>query len=67
MSEANVSIANDRVPHSALKISERGASLVEYSLLIALIALVTIGGVRAIGTASNNQFLRVNTALSTAG
>lgn len=35
---------------------EKGASLVEYALLISLIALVAIAGVKAVGTAANTQF-----------
>jgi Flp pilus assembly pilin Flp len=34
---------------------ERGASLVEYALLVAMIALVAIGGIRYFGTGSNNS------------
>ena len=36
--------------------SEKGASLVEYALLVALIALVAIVGIRALGTSTNNEF-----------
>jgi pilus assembly protein Flp/PilA len=36
--------------------SEKGASLVEYALLVALIALVAIVGIRALGTSTNTEF-----------
>jgi pilus assembly protein Flp/PilA len=36
--------------------SEKGASLVEYALLVALIAIVCIVAVRTLGTSISNQF-----------
>ncbi len=39
--------------------SERGASLVEYSLLIALIAVVVIGSVTLFGGSVNSNFSTV--------
>ena len=35
---------------------EKGASLVEYALLVALIAVVAITGIRALGTSINAQY-----------
>ena len=35
---------------------EKGASLVEYALLVALIAVVAIAGVRALGTSISAQY-----------
>jgi Flp pilus assembly pilin Flp len=35
--------------------NQRGASLVEYALLVSLIALVAIAGVRALGEATHRQ------------
>ena len=35
--------------------SERGASLVEYALLVALIAVVCIGAVTLLGTSANSK------------
>lgn len=35
---------------------ERGASLVEYSILVALIAIVAIVAVREVGETTHNQF-----------
>jgi pilus assembly protein Flp/PilA len=47
----------------ALQKAERGASLVEYALLVALIAAVTIGAVRTIGTNANNKLTTVGNQL----
>jgi pilus assembly protein Flp/PilA len=44
---------------------EDGASLVEYALLIALIAVVCVGAVTAIGSAVNNKLTSASTALGT--
>ena len=63
MSESTLSIANARVPHSAPKTGERGASLVEYALLCSLIALVAIVGVGALGGGINAKFVDINTKL----
>ncbi len=43
--------------------SERGAALVEYALLLALIAVVCIVAVRGIGTKANTAFNSVQNAL----
>jgi len=40
-----------------------GATMVEYGLLVALIAIAVIATVTLIGTQLNNLFLRVKTAL----
>ncbi len=40
-------------------LNERGASLVEYSLLVALIAVVAIGAVAMFGGSVNGQFSEV--------
>jgi pilus assembly protein Flp/PilA len=39
----------DAIENTKKKHSERGASLVEYSLLVALLAVVCIGAVRNLG------------------
>ena len=44
--------------------TERGASLVEYALLVALIAVVCIAAVSFIGTSANDKFSEVGTSLS---
>jgi pilus assembly protein Flp/PilA len=46
---------------------EEGASLVEYALLVALIALVVIAAVAALGTFLNNVFTNIKTNLSSNG
>lgn len=46
--------------------NERGATLVEYSLLVALVAIVALGAVKAIGTQISGSFSKVNTELSSA-
>ncbi len=43
--------------------NERGATAVEYGLMVALIAVVIIGAVTAIGTSLNTQFGKVATAV----
>ncbi|MCL2543677.1 MAG: Flp family type IVb pilin [Nocardioidaceae bacterium] len=49
------------------KMEERGASAVEYGLLVALIAAVIIGIVIVLGKQLNNAFTGVSTSLDNAG
>jgi pilus assembly protein Flp/PilA len=42
---------------------EEGQDLVEYALLVALIALVCIGGVSKVATAVNSVFTNISTSL----
>jgi len=44
--------------------SERGASLVEYALLVALIAVVCITAVSLLGTSANDSFNEINASLN---
>jgi pilus assembly protein Flp/PilA len=44
--------------------TERGASLVEYALLVALIAVVCILAVQFVGSAASTKFSRVGSNLS---
>jgi len=44
--------------------TERGASLVEYALLVALIAVVCIAAVTFIGTSANDKFSQVGGSLN---
>ena len=44
--------------------SEKGQTLVEYALLLVLIAIVVIAMVKGIGSQANNAFSRVNSALT---
>lgn len=43
--------------------TERGASLVEYALLVALIAVVCIAAVTALGESASSKFEDVDTAI----
>ena len=42
---------------------ESGATAIEYGLIAALIAVAIIGGVTALGTATNAKFTEVSTAI----
>jgi pilus assembly protein Flp/PilA len=44
--------------------NDRGASLVEYALLVALIAVVCIAAVTTLGKNASNKFSSVGTSLS---
>ena len=46
--------------------SERGASLVEYALLLVLIAVVCIAGVRILGQTGSSTFSRTGSIINTA-
>ncbi len=46
--------------------SERGASLVEYALLVALIAVVCIAAVSTLGSAANDNFEGVASSITVA-
>ena len=43
-----------------------GATMVEYCLMVALIALVCVGAVTVLGGNTNNSFSRFNTSLTAA-
>jgi len=43
---------------------EEGASLVEYALLVALIAVVAIAGVKALGNSISTQYSGLSTSLT---
>jgi pilus assembly protein Flp/PilA len=47
--------------------SERGASLIEYALLVALIALVCIAAVTLLGDETGSKFVSVSDSVSIAG
>jgi pilus assembly protein Flp/PilA len=44
--------------------SERGASMVEYGLLLALIAVIAIVAVRALGDSVSTKYSSVNSSLN---
>jgi len=48
---------------TALWHDEEGATMVEYALMLALIAVVCIGAVTAIGTAAKGKFNESTTSL----
>jgi pilus assembly protein Flp/PilA len=52
------------VKFQGLKHGEEGQDLVEYALLIALIALVCISGVSNVATAINTVFTNISTSLA---
>jgi pilus assembly protein Flp/PilA len=45
---------------------EEGATMVEYGLMVALIAVVCIAGATLIGTSVNTKFTEVSTAVDAA-
>ena len=47
--------------------SERGASLVEYALLVALIAVVCIAAITTLGTEASSKFSTVGASIDAAG
>lgn len=49
---------------TSLAKTERGASLVEYALLVALIAVVVIGAVTLLGTTAETTFSDVSDSLA---
>ncbi len=46
--------------------TERGAAMVEYALLLALIAIVAIGAIRLLGTTVEGQFEDIEAGLDNA-
>ena len=44
---------------------ERGASLVEYALLVALIAVVCIAAITVLGTSASSKFSQVGDSIGT--
>ena len=57
-----ISVAQDRVRRE-----EKGATAVEYGLMVGLIAVVIIGAVVFLGEELDGLFTEIGTALSTAG
>jgi pilus assembly protein Flp/PilA len=50
-----------------IKNRERGASMIEYGILVALISVVAIAVIQPIGGRVGNAFNQVNTAMDGAG
>ena len=44
--------------------SERGASMVEYGLLLALIAIIALVAVKAFGSGVSSQFSSINSSVN---
>ena len=44
--------------------SERGASLVEYALLVALLAIVCIAAVNLLGKTTSSEFSQINSGIT---
>jgi pilus assembly protein Flp/PilA len=46
-----------------MRLGEKGASLVEYALLVALIAVVCIGAITVLGNNASSKFSRVGASI----
>jgi len=57
-------LMNLYVKFQGLKNGEEGQDLVEYALLVALIALVCVAGVNNVATAVNNVFSTISSSLA---
>ncbi len=57
-------LMNLYVKFQSLKNDEQGQDLVEYALLVALIALVCISGVNNVATAINSVFTSISSSLA---
>ena len=57
-------LLNMYVKFQGLKNGEEGQDLVEYALLVALIALVCIAGVSSVATAVNTVFSNISSSLA---
>jgi pilus assembly protein Flp/PilA len=60
----NNMLLNLYVKLQGLKNGEEGQDLVEYALLVALIAMVCIAGVNNVATAINNVFTSISSSLA---
>ena len=58
------SLLNLYVKFQGLKNGEEGQDLVEYALLVALIALVCVSGVNNVATAVNSVFSTISSSLA---
>ncbi len=47
--------------------NEKGATMVEYAILVALISVISIAMIRGVGTGVQAAFTTVNSAISTSG
>jgi pilus assembly protein Flp/PilA len=60
----NASLLKLNLNFQALKYGEEGQDLVEYALLVALIALVCVTGVSNVASAINTVFSNISASLS---
>jgi pilus assembly protein Flp/PilA len=60
----NITIARMYVRLHDLKRDEQGQDMVEYALLVSLIALLCIAGISHIATSVNSAFSNVSTSLA---
>jgi pilus assembly protein Flp/PilA len=60
----NILFVNTYLKIQELMSREEGQDLVEYALLITLIALAVVGGVNHVASAVSNTFSRISTTLS---
>lgn len=44
--------------------NERGQSILEYSVILAIILIVVVGAIRLVGTNANSAFSQVNSAMT---
>ena len=64
MTQMNIALLNAMARIKALRHQdETGASMAEYGLLLALIAVVALGALTAVGTGVSEKFQEVATAL----
>ena len=56
-------ILNFYLTFQALRFDEEGQDLVEYALLVSLVALAAVTGVGSVATAVNNIFTNISTSL----
>jgi pilus assembly protein Flp/PilA len=64
ITDQNMSAEKLDTSSDSLKENQRGASLVEYALLVALIAIVAIVAVRTLGNTVSQQFSAVSNRIS---
>ena len=61
--EQNDPGAPDETESVARRAAERGAGLVEYALLVAFIAIVCVGAVRALGTTTQEPYSEITSGI----
>lgn len=58
--------AGEVAPVERKALSERGASMVEYALLLALIAIVAVGALTSFGTSLGGEYDDINSEIDVA-